>query len=85
MVEGDQARELGRSPFEGPSEPVGPSVPLAGLDVLPPCDPSKLVCVSSNYHGLIREEKHLLEKMEQAKLTHEEATAGDAGARRYPA
>jgi tellurite resistance protein TerC len=37
------------------------------------------------YRGLIREEKHLLEKMEQAKLTHEEATAGDAGARRYPA
>lgn len=36
------------------------------------------------YRGLIREEKDLLGKLEQARANHEEATAGDDAARRYP-
>jgi 2-keto-4-pentenoate hydratase/2-oxohepta-3-ene-1,7-dioic acid hydratase in catechol pathway len=47
-VEGDGVVPLSAPPYAG-GEPGGPRRPLAGLRLLPPAEPSKVLCVGLNY------------------------------------
>lgn len=49
-IEGDLVTLLAASPWYG-AELQGGSVPLAGARLLPPCEPSKIVCVGLNYRA----------------------------------
>ncbi len=48
IVEGNEVREI-RGEFWGNRETAGPSWPLNSVKLLPPCTPSKIVCVGRNY------------------------------------
>jgi 2-keto-4-pentenoate hydratase/2-oxohepta-3-ene-1,7-dioic acid hydratase in catechol pathway len=54
LVEGDQVRPLGAAPWAG-GLPDGPAVPLAGVELLAPVEPSKIVCVGKNFVAHARE------------------------------
>ena len=48
----DQFQPLSGSPFEQPGRAMaaaGPSLPLAAVKLLAPCQPSKIVCIGRNY------------------------------------
>lgn len=48
VIEGNEVREIpGR--LWTTREPIGPSWPLNSVKLLPPCTPSKIVCVGRNY------------------------------------
>jgi len=48
-VAGDSVRPLTAAPYDG-GQPDGSSLPLRGLDLLAPCQPSKIVCIGKNYY-----------------------------------
>ena len=48
LVEGDAVRPLSAAPWAG-GLPDGAPVPLAGVTLLAPVEPSKIVCVGRNY------------------------------------
>jgi 2-keto-4-pentenoate hydratase/2-oxohepta-3-ene-1,7-dioic acid hydratase in catechol pathway len=48
VVEGDEVRDLLRPFFEG-ATPMQTTRPLAEVDLLPPCRPSKMLCLGLNY------------------------------------
>jgi 2-keto-4-pentenoate hydratase/2-oxohepta-3-ene-1,7-dioic acid hydratase in catechol pathway len=52
IVEGDQIRELDRSPIEG-GKPTGKTVALSAVKLLAPVEPSKVVAVGLNYKSHI--------------------------------
>jgi 2-keto-4-pentenoate hydratase/2-oxohepta-3-ene-1,7-dioic acid hydratase in catechol pathway len=54
VVSGTQVRLLPGSPY-GDWSPGEASLPLEGLELLPPCNPSKIVCVGLNYRDHARE------------------------------
>ncbi|MCX7895319.1 MAG: fumarylacetoacetate hydrolase family protein [Thermoanaerobaculum sp.] len=54
VVEGPLVRLLAAPPWEGLT-PVGGSIPLAGAELLPPAEPSKIVCVGLNYKAHAQE------------------------------
>jgi len=47
VVEGELLQLLAKPPWEGVT-PLGGSIPLAGAELLPPAEPSKIVCVGLN-------------------------------------
>ena len=49
-IEGDLVRLLRGKPWEG-VETVGGATPLATAHLLPPCEPTKIVCVGLNYRA----------------------------------
>ena len=48
IIEGNEVREI-RGEFWDKYETAGPSWPLNSVKLLPPCTPSKIVCVGRNY------------------------------------
>jgi 2-keto-4-pentenoate hydratase/2-oxohepta-3-ene-1,7-dioic acid hydratase in catechol pathway len=48
IIEGNEVREI-HGEFWGKHETAGPSWPLNSVKLLPPCTPSKIVCVGRNY------------------------------------
>jgi 2-keto-4-pentenoate hydratase/2-oxohepta-3-ene-1,7-dioic acid hydratase in catechol pathway len=54
LVEGDQVRPLSAAPWWG-GLPDGKAVALAGIELLAPVEPSKIVCVGRNYRAHARE------------------------------
>jgi 2-keto-4-pentenoate hydratase/2-oxohepta-3-ene-1,7-dioic acid hydratase in catechol pathway len=62
----DRAREVAGDPFESGcdldrlSDAAGESRPITGLVCLPPCDPSKIVCVGRNYREHAAEMRHAI-------------------------
>jgi 2-keto-4-pentenoate hydratase/2-oxohepta-3-ene-1,7-dioic acid hydratase in catechol pathway len=52
ILEGDQIRELDRSPIEG-AKPTGKSVALSSVKLLAPVEPSKVIAVGLNYKSHI--------------------------------
>ncbi len=57
LLEDNQVRALEGPPFGGP-RPVGPSHDLEKVRLLPPCWPSKIVCLGRNYVEHARELDH---------------------------
>ncbi|MDH7576318.1 MAG: fumarylacetoacetate hydrolase family protein [Bacillota bacterium] len=55
LVEGNFIRMIKGSPFKGGWVPTEETIPLAGASLLPPCNPSKIVCVALNYRDHARE------------------------------
>ena len=49
-IEGEQVRLLDAAPWAGLRE-VGTDLPLDGALLLPPCEPTKIVCVGLNYRA----------------------------------
>jgi 2-keto-4-pentenoate hydratase/2-oxohepta-3-ene-1,7-dioic acid hydratase in catechol pathway len=49
-IDGDLIRLFSAAPWEAPSE-LGGAMPLQGTALLPPCEPSKIVCVGLNYRA----------------------------------
>lgn len=54
VLEGEQIRALTAAPFEGVSYD-GKTMPLKGCKLLPPCEPTKVVCVGKNYFDHVKE------------------------------
>ena len=54
VVEGDRVRALTAEPWAG-GLPEGPPLPLAGLELLAPVAPTKVVCVGRNYAAHAKE------------------------------
>ena len=54
VVDGDAVHELDRSPFTAPSDPGDRTIDLTDVRLLAPCEPSKIVLASGNYHEVIR-------------------------------
>jgi 2-keto-4-pentenoate hydratase/2-oxohepta-3-ene-1,7-dioic acid hydratase in catechol pathway len=54
VLEGDQVREIAGSPY-GQITPTRNTRPAAGLHLLAPCEPSKIVAGGANYHGHLKE------------------------------
>ncbi len=54
VVEGDAVRPLTAAPWAG-GLPEGVKVPLAGVELLAPVEPSKIVCVGRNYRAHAKE------------------------------
>ncbi len=54
VVEGEVVRPLSAAPWMG-GLPQGKAVPLAGLRLLAPVEPSKIVCVGRNYRAHAKE------------------------------
>jgi len=52
VLEGDQIRELDRSPIEG-AKPTGKTVALSSVRLLAPVEPSKVIAVGLNYKSHI--------------------------------
>jgi 2-keto-4-pentenoate hydratase/2-oxohepta-3-ene-1,7-dioic acid hydratase in catechol pathway len=50
ILEGDSVREIRSTPLDG-GEATDTVRPLAGLELLPPCEPSKIVAVGLNYRS----------------------------------
>jgi len=50
MIEGELVTLLARPPWED-LHPLGGAMPLANVLLLPPCQPSKIVCVGLNYRA----------------------------------
>jgi 2-keto-4-pentenoate hydratase/2-oxohepta-3-ene-1,7-dioic acid hydratase in catechol pathway len=48
VIEGNEVREIPDQLWTS-REPTGPSWPLSSVKLLPPCTPSKIVCVGRNY------------------------------------
>ncbi len=48
VIEGERALRLARAPYDG-MEYTGESYALDGLELLPPAEPSKIVCIGKNY------------------------------------
>ena len=48
VIEGNEVREIPGQLWTS-REPTGPSWPLSSVKLLPPCTPSKIVCVGRNY------------------------------------
>jgi 2-keto-4-pentenoate hydratase/2-oxohepta-3-ene-1,7-dioic acid hydratase in catechol pathway len=48
-VEGETVYQLTGSPFSGPYEKGGAVGPFTSVKILPPCDPSKIICAAKNY------------------------------------
>lgn len=57
VVSDNVIRELAGTPFRN-IEYTGTVMPLAGAELLAPCQPSKIVCLGVNYHGHAREMNH---------------------------
>lgn len=57
MVEEETVHPLSGTPF-GEHAPTGERVPLAGLELLPPCRPSKMLAVGFNYRDHAEEFRH---------------------------
>jgi 2-keto-4-pentenoate hydratase/2-oxohepta-3-ene-1,7-dioic acid hydratase in catechol pathway len=53
-VEGDTAYPFAAAPWDDPV-PAARGVQVAGLLLLPPCSPSKIVCIGKNYRGHAKE------------------------------
>jgi 2-keto-4-pentenoate hydratase/2-oxohepta-3-ene-1,7-dioic acid hydratase in catechol pathway len=51
VLQGDQILEHRGSLFDNPL-PTGATLPLASVELLPPCEPSKIVALWNNYHAL---------------------------------
>lgn len=49
QLEGDELAVFDGNPFEGQMTPTGQTISVDVVHVLPPCRPSKIVCVGSNY------------------------------------
>jgi len=56
IVEGDQIRELDRSPIEG-GKPTGKTVALSSVRLLAPVEPSKVIAVGLNYKSHLGDRK----------------------------
>lgn len=56
VVEGDQIKELDRSPIEG-GKPTGKSVALSSVRLLAPVEPSKVIAVGLNYKSHLGNQK----------------------------
>ncbi|GBC79371.1 Ureidoglycolate lyase [bacterium HR09] len=54
MVEDDRITLLSAAPWQDP-KPLGGSIPLEGAQLLPPAEPSKIVCVGLNYRAHAQE------------------------------
>ncbi len=54
QIDGDLVRPLSAAPWAG-GLPAGSPVPLAGVQLLAPVEPSKIVCVGRNYEAHARE------------------------------
>jgi 2-keto-4-pentenoate hydratase/2-oxohepta-3-ene-1,7-dioic acid hydratase in catechol pathway len=54
VVEGSEVRALGAAPWAG-GLPSGGAVPLAEVTLLPPVEPTKIVCVGRNYRAHAKE------------------------------
>ncbi len=54
VVSGTEVQLLQGSPY-GDWSPEGVSFPLEGLELLPPCNPGKIVCVGLNYRDHAKE------------------------------
>ncbi len=50
-LEGEEIHVHDGNPFEGPIEPTGKRLSLDVAHLLPPCRPSKIICVGSNYRA----------------------------------
>jgi 2-keto-4-pentenoate hydratase/2-oxohepta-3-ene-1,7-dioic acid hydratase in catechol pathway len=48
LLEGEEVRVIGE-PFWEAARPTGEVLPLAGVRLLPPCEPRSIVCVGLNY------------------------------------
>ncbi|MFN3414393.1 MAG: Rv2993c-like domain-containing protein, partial [Thermoanaerobaculum sp.] len=48
IVEEDRIKLLSAAPWQDP-KPLGGSIPLEDAQLLPPAEPSKIVCVGLNY------------------------------------
>ncbi len=49
-IDDELVRLYSAAPWEGPAE-LGGAMPLEGAALLPPCEPSKIVCVGLNYRA----------------------------------
>ncbi len=56
ILDGDQIRELDRSPIEG-AKPTGKSVALSSVRLLAPVEPSKVIAVGLNYKSHLGDRK----------------------------
>lgn len=54
MVEDDRIKLLSAAPWQDP-KPLGGSIPLEDAQLLPPAEPSKIVCVGLNYRAHAQE------------------------------
>lgn len=55
IIEGELVTLLGAPPWQG-LDRLGGAVPLASVALLPPCEPSKIVCVGLNYKAHAEEQ-----------------------------
>src|SRR3546814_2479029 len=51
QLDGDSLNVYPGDIFHG-AAPTGQSVKLCDVELMPPCDPSKMVCLWSNFHAL---------------------------------
>ncbi len=49
QLQGDEIAVFDGNPFEGQMSPTGQTISVDVVHILPPCRPSKIVCVGSNY------------------------------------
>jgi 2-keto-4-pentenoate hydratase/2-oxohepta-3-ene-1,7-dioic acid hydratase in catechol pathway len=57
IVDGDAVREIQGSLFENPRE-TGTTLPLSGLEILNPCQPTKVLAVGRNYRSHLGNRTH---------------------------
>ncbi|WP_332118681.1 fumarylacetoacetate hydrolase family protein [Azorhizobium caulinodans] len=84
-VEGDQIAVHAGDMF-GPAQPTGETRPLAGAQLAAPCDPTKIIALWNNFHGLAAK-LNVAEPAEPLYLLKSTTTvaAPDAEVRRPPA
>ena len=67
LIEGDRVFTISGSPYENWSY-EGPKIPLRRCAFLPPCDPTKIVCVGKNYYEHIEEIRNMIGGEEKPTL-----------------
>lgn len=61
LVEGDRIFTIEGEPYEDNWSYDGRKLPLRRCQFLPPCDPTKIVCVGKNYHAHIEELRDMID------------------------
>ncbi len=82
-VEGDVVRPLSAAPWAG-GLPGGKGVALAGVRLLAPVEPSKVVCVGRNYRAHAKEQGNEVPKVPLIFLKPPSAVVGPQDPIRYP-
>jgi 2-keto-4-pentenoate hydratase/2-oxohepta-3-ene-1,7-dioic acid hydratase in catechol pathway len=83
LVEGEELRPLNAAPWAG-GLPDGKPVPLAGVQLLAPVEPSKVVCVGRNYRAHAKELGNEVPKVPLLFLKPSTAVVGPQEAIRCP-